>query len=163
CQDNYRPASRPHSALIYRPIFGRAHGGRRPILEHVELTWLDPDHLDRRDVDGAVAVLEAARAVDASQRLGNTVTSFTAWLRHGWDGHPALQAVARRGRGRVVGVLELWLPRLDNTHLAVVGVTVDPLLRRQGIGRRLFEAGVQRVRAEGRRLVLADCLDDSPG
>ena len=125
----------------------------------VDLTWLDPDKLDSRDVDGAVAVLEAARVVDSPHRLTMTASAFLARARHGWDGEPRLTALARDARGRVTGVAELSLSLWDNTHLGVVSVTVDPVARRQGIGRQLFESGVERIRADGRRLVLAESFD----
>jgi len=38
-------------------------------------------------------------------------------------------------------------------------VTVDPVARRQGLGTRLLEVGVQRVHAAGRTLVYAGCFD----
>jgi GNAT superfamily N-acetyltransferase len=129
----------------------------------VELTWLDPVHLDSRDVTGAVAVLEAARVVDCPHEITSTVSSFTARLRHGWDGDPPITALAREVSGRVTGVLEISFPRWDNTHLGFVQVTVDPLARRKGLGRSLFEAGAQRVRAEGRTLLVAECFDQPTG
>lgn len=129
----------------------------------VELIWLDLDHLDSRDVTQAVALLEAARVVDCPHEISLTVSSFAARLRHGWDGERPIIALARELGGRVTGVLEISFPRWDNTHLGLVEVTVDPLARRRGLGRRLFEAGVQRVRAERRTLVVADCFDQSVG
>jgi GNAT superfamily N-acetyltransferase/RimJ/RimL family protein N-acetyltransferase len=125
----------------------------------VELTWLDPAHPQEPDVAGAVALLDAARAVDRPHQLSTTVSSFIGLLRHGWDGDAPHFAVTRDPRGRVVGLLAVWLPHWDNTHLGALEATVDPLARRQGLGRRLFEAGVEHVRAQGRRLVFADCLD----
>ena len=97
------------------------------------------------------------------QLVGPTVFSYTAFLQTGWDGTPPAAALARDDKGRVVGVLQVTLPHWDNTHLGGVDVTVDPLARRQGIGRRLFEVGVERVRAEGRRLVLTDSWAGSAG
>jgi len=129
----------------------------------VDLTWLDPENLARRDLDGAVAVLEAARLVDCPHLPGTTVSSFTARLRHGWDGDPPVAAVARDARGRVDAVLEVHLSHWDNTHLGFLEVTVDPIVRRQGLGRRLFDIGVERVRADGRNLVLAECFDQPAG
>ncbi|HEY9377135.1 MAG TPA: GNAT family N-acetyltransferase [Jiangellaceae bacterium] len=130
----------------------------------MQLTWLDPEHLDDRDVAGAVALHEAARLVDSPHQLvGPTLFSYGTFLRQGWDGNPPIAALAQDDKGRVVGVLQVMFPRWDNTHLGSVEVTVDPLARRQGIGRKLFEAGVDRVRSKGRRLVLADCWADSPG
>jgi GNAT superfamily N-acetyltransferase len=129
----------------------------------VQLTWLDADRLDDRDVAGAVALLDAARLVDRHELVGPTVFSFTTNLHHVWDGDPPLAAVARDSTGRVAGVLNVGLPHWDNTHVGFVHVTVDPLARRQSIGRLLFESGVDRVRAEGRTLVLSDCWADSAG
>jgi len=129
----------------------------------VELTWIDPQHLDGRDVAGAVAVREAARLVDCPHQPGTTVSSFTAGLRHGWDGNPSSFAVAREPDGRVVAVLEVHLPRWDNIHLGWVEVTIDPLCRRRGLGRRLFETAVERVHANGRTVVLAESWDGSAG
>ncbi|MPZ27478.1 MAG: GNAT family N-acetyltransferase [Micromonosporaceae bacterium] len=130
----------------------------------MELTWLDPEQPDPGDLAGAVAVLEAARPVDAPHRLqGTTVSEFLARLRHGWDGEPSEAAVTRNPAGRVVGVLTVYLPGWDNTHLASLQVVVDPVERRQGWGRQLFEAGVARARAAGRRLVCAACVDQSAG
>src|SRR5438105_11305371 len=44
----------------------------------MELSWLDPDNLDRHDIAGAVALMEAANAVDAPHEFAHTVSSFTA-------------------------------------------------------------------------------------
>jgi len=129
----------------------------------VDLTWLDPGHLDERDVAGAVAVLEASRLADYPHQLGPTVSWFTARLRHGWDGDPPTAGLARDGRGRVVGVVEVSLPKWDNTHAGWVDVTVDPVSRGQGIGRRIFEEGVDRIKAAGRSLLLSESFEMSPG
>jgi GNAT superfamily N-acetyltransferase len=129
----------------------------------VDLTWLDRDRPDQRDIAGAVAVIEGARLVDSPHWLPGTACRLTASLRHGWDGDPPDIAVHRDGSGRVVAVLEVSLPAWDNTHLGFVEVTVDPLLRRQGIGRRLFEAGVDRVRSSGRDLLLSSSFFDTAG
>jgi len=129
----------------------------------VELSWLDAGKLDNRDVDGAVAVLEAARVVDHPHTMWPTTRWFEARLHHGWDGDPPVAAVTRDARGRVVGVLQVWSSTWDNTHLGGVDVTVDPAVRRQGIGRELFAAGVERIRAEGRTLLVADCFDGTAG
>jgi GNAT superfamily N-acetyltransferase len=125
----------------------------------VDLTWLDREHLDDRDVAGALAVQDAARSADSPYLLGQTVSSYTGWLRDGWDGDPPTAAVERDRHGRVRAVLEVHFPRWDNTHIGSVEVVVDPFDRRRGIGRRLFEIGVERVRAAGRTVVLTESLD----
>lgn len=129
----------------------------------MELTWLDHEHLDRRDVDGMVSVQNAAHAVDAPYLPPYSVPSTIAWLRYGWDGDPPEVALARDQYGRVIGALQVQFPRWDNSHLGSVHVTVDPRHRRQGLGRRLFDAGTDRVRQAGRRLLNAGCLDQTAG
>jgi GNAT superfamily N-acetyltransferase len=129
----------------------------------MHLHWLDPNALDRRDVDAVAAVWEMSRAVDSPSDLPATVPSVHAHLAHGWELNPAQTALLRDDRGRVVGVLDVHLSRYDNHHVADVGVTVDPSVRRRGIGRRLFDAGVQRAVANGRTLITASCLEGGPG
>ncbi len=128
----------------------------------MEFTWLDADQIDAQDAAGAVGVLEAARVLDYPHRLGPTVTTFLASLRHGWHGHPPLIGVSRDGRGRVSGVLEVMLPKWGNTHVGGVHVTVDPTARRRGLGKLLYATGVDRVRADGRTLLVAECFDRPP-
>ena len=124
----------------------------------MDLRWLDPADPAPRDLAGAVAVLDAARAVDSPYRLADTVSSVRTRLRHGTDGEAGAMAVAHDG-GRVVGVLEVELPRWDNHHLGSVDVVVDPLRRRQGFGRQLFAAGTTVLRDDGRRVVVTDGWD----
>jgi GNAT superfamily N-acetyltransferase len=125
----------------------------------MELSWLDPQRLDRRDVAGALGVIEAARAVDSPHQLATISTNYTYLLRHGWDGEPPVVAVHRGAGGRVDAVLYVWLPKRDNTHAAVVNVVVDPIARRAGLGHQLFEAGIRMARDEGRRTVIAQTSD----
>jgi GNAT superfamily N-acetyltransferase len=130
----------------------------------VDVSWLDPEHLDHRDAAGVVTVLEAARTVDTPHQLvGETTTGFVGRMRHGMDGDPQQVAVTRDPRHRVTGVLRMTLPRWDNTHVAVLAVVVDPDLRRRGLGRRLFEAGLSRALAEGRSSIGAWCFDRTAG
>lgn len=129
----------------------------------MHLHWLDPNALDRRDVDAVTAVWETARAADAPYELPSTALSVRTTLTHGWELNPAQTAVLRDGRERAVGVLDVRTSQYDNLHVADIGVTVDPSVRRQGIGRRLFEAGVERAVADGRTLVTAHCAEGGPG
>lgn len=129
----------------------------------MDVTWLDPDHLDRRDVAGAVALIEAARTVDCPHERLTTTAMYVARLRHGWDGVPPAVAVVRDGGNRVLGLLEVSLPMWDNTHLGFVELTVAPDVRRRGLGREIFDIGVERVRAAGRAVVMTECFDLEPG
>ena len=132
-------------------------------LDRLELAWLDPADPERHGIDGAVAVLEAARVLDCPHEIPSIPDAYRAYLRHGWDGEPPEAAVLCDPTGRVVAVLEVSLPRRDNTHLAYVEITVDPVLRRRGIGRLLFDQAVHRARAEGRELLVAESFDEAPG
>jgi RimJ/RimL family protein N-acetyltransferase len=129
----------------------------------VDLTWLDPDDLDPRDVAGAVALLEAARLADRPDRAGTTASQYAAQLRFGYDGDRPAVALTRDPAGRVTGLLEVWCPHRDNQHLASVHVRVDPLVRRHGLGRALFAAGTDRARAAARRLLLSSSPEGSAG
>jgi GNAT superfamily N-acetyltransferase len=128
----------------------------------VTLTWLDRTRLDPRDLAGAVAVLEAVRRVDTPSWMCESTRSLTANLTFGWDAEPTEAALLRDQCGRPVGLLRVDLPCWDNRHLGLVDVRVDPLHRREGIGRALFQAGVERVRAEGRRMILIESVDCGP-
>src|SRR5205814_3951282 len=101
-----------------------------------------------------------AQAIDEREFPTPTVSDFLAGLRHGWEDNAADTAVLRDDRGRVIGLLEVWLPKWDNKHLGGVHVVVDPLLRRRGMGKVLAEAGVRHVIRAGRRLVTASTRDD---
>jgi GNAT superfamily N-acetyltransferase len=127
----------------------------------VDLSWIDAADPDQHDLAGAVAVLEAARAVSTLEQPPTTVSNLTAVLRHGWDGEPPATAVTRAAGRRVVGVLQVELPRWDNPKLGYVDVTVDPVRRREGIGRVLFQMGADRVRGAGRTLVATQSDDTS--
>src|SRR5689334_13417688 len=140
--------------------YSLAYAVRVPFPRRMELAWLDPAAPDQRDVDGAVALQAAAQLVDAPEFPTPMVSSFLANLRYGWEDNAADTAVLRDPRGRVIGLLEVWLPKWDNQHLGAVHVIVDPLMRRRGMGKSLAEAGVRHVIRAGRRLVTAFTRDD---
>ena len=129
----------------------------------MDVTWLDPANLRTRDVAGVVAVLEAVRVADYLHVPAATTPLFVADLHLGWDGDPRVAAMARDDTGAVMGVVQVELPRWDNTHMAYFDVSVHPAHRRRGLGTRLFDAAVEVARADGRTLVLAGCFDDTPG
>ena len=63
--------------------------------------------------------------------------------------------VARDPEGRLLGRAGLWFEhRPDNQHVAELWLVVRPDARSQGIGRRLFDAAVERARAEGRTTLM---------
>src|SRR4051812_8660097 len=64
----------------------------------------------------------------------------------------------------IVGVNQVHLPLLDNTHMAYVNPRVLPQHRRQGVGTALLEASLGLLRDAGRTTALCEInlpLDDS--
>jgi GNAT superfamily N-acetyltransferase len=128
----------------------------------VTLTWLDRTRLDPRDLAGAVAVIEAVRRVDTPMWMTDSTRSLTANVTYGWDAEPTEAALLRDETGRPVGLLRVDLPCWDNRHVGLLDVRVDPGYRRQGIGRALFQAGVDRLRRDGRTMVLIESVEHGP-
>ena len=128
-------------------------------LTRPALRRLDPQALDQVDLAGGLAVLEAARRVDAPHELPLTARAWTVDLTLGWDGEPTTAYVHRDARGRAVGLLEVHLPERENRHVAAVDVTVHPAARRQGLGRALLQAGLDEARAAGRSTVWVEGYD----
>lgn len=128
----------------------------------MHLDWLDPHTLDQRDVDAVTALREAVRRVDRPEDLPTHARAVGAELRYGWDLDPGVPALARDAAGRVIGLLEVSTSRWDNHHAAHLDVTVDPSARRRGLGRHLFETGLDRARSQGRTLITAAGWEDTP-
>ncbi len=74
-----------------------------------------------------------------------------AWLASDAEGHPVGSAFLRLFTGG------------GQEHLAEADVTVHPAERRRGVGGRLLDAVIATARAEGRRTVLAQAREGSPG
>ena len=125
----------------------------------MKLTWLDRSNPDGRDVAGAVALAEAARAAEQPHQPVQTVAMFLGRFRHGWDGEPPEIAVARDVDGRIVGVVELNLPKRDNTHLAMAYPSGDPAADTLEIIQALIDAAAKRAIAEGRTVMLVETAD----
>lgn len=113
---------------------------------------MEIEELDPTDAAARTAwheVMERAVRADRPHALTTTlaafevtVTSPSSYWARSW-----LRAVVD---GEVVGVAELELPLTENTDVAWGEVHVLPGHRRQGVGRRLWEALVERARAAGR-------------
>jgi RimJ/RimL family protein N-acetyltransferase len=125
----------------------------------VRLSWLDRANPEPRDVAEAVAVAQAARAADRPYKPVQTVSMFLGRFRHGWDGEPPEVAVVRDDYDRIIGVVELVLPRRDNTHLAIVFPVTHPSVRSQQVLQELIEVAADRARCESRKVVLVITLD----
>ncbi|MEU9109276.1 GNAT family N-acetyltransferase [Streptomyces xanthophaeus] len=74
-----------------------------------------------------------------------------AWLASGADGSPLGSAFLR------------LFTREGQRHLAELDIQVHPAERRKQVGTRLLAATVKAAREDGRRSVIAQAQDDSPG
>ncbi len=125
---------------------------------------MDLQRLDPRDdhaVTAAMALDDAARAVDTPWEPPSPRRAYVAHLKHGWDGEPAEKWLLWEG-DRAIGHLGLRFSRRENLHRAGFGILVHPNERRKGHGTRLFAEALERVGKAGRRLVGTDTLAD-PG
>lgn len=101
---------------------------------------------------------DITEAADTFERPWATQWTFEELLVHARtpdETLPWLMTGAFDGE-EMVGAGFLQLPRLDNTDKAYGGFFVEPGRRRQGIGSALVEDAVDRVRAEGRDVLLVE-------
>ncbi|MFD9945119.1 GNAT family N-acetyltransferase [Nonomuraea sp. NPDC059023] len=110
------------------------------------------------DLDGPLDEVYAAYRAATGHRPGPVMSQrHYEWLMRRGDAGSRVEAWAAVEDGRIVGGLGLQYPLLDNTHLVVVfEAFVVPGHRRRGIGRALYEHTKERVRAEGRRLLVGE-------
>ena len=127
------------------------------------------EELDLTDAAARAAwhdVMERAVRADRPHALVPTAAAFdvTATSPSGHYARTWLQAVVA---GEVVGVAEVELPLSENTDVAWTEVAVLPTHRRRGVGRRLWQAVVERARAADRTRVggevSVDVADPGPG
>jgi GNAT superfamily N-acetyltransferase len=124
----------------------------------MDLLRLDPR--DDEAVDASMALEEAARAVDEPWNPPGIRRAYVAHLTHGWDGEPGERWLLHEG-DKVIGQVGLHFSQRENLHRAGVGVLVHPDERRKGLGTRLLDDALERVRKAGRRLVGSGTLADS--
>ncbi|GIJ28099.1 GNAT family N-acetyltransferase [Micromonospora qiuiae] len=79
---------------------------------------------------------------------------FMALFHHPMPGSEAIHLLAQID-GEPVGFLALDLPQLDNTENASADLVVHPAYRRRGVGRALYEHGLDVLRERGRKRVSA--------
>jgi GNAT superfamily N-acetyltransferase len=122
----------------------------------VHLQELDPGALDDPTVEALVALQNAGRARDAPHLHPQTVTGYRRMLRHGWDGQGPDRMWVAMDAGQIVGAAELWLPRWDNRHLAIVEPITAPGHRGRGVGSALLDALLAAAKDAGRTLAVGD-------
>ncbi len=65
--------------------------------------------------------------------------------------------------GQVVGVCDIGFGTKDNLQLAVLGISVPPECRRQGIGTHLYAEAEARCRDDGRTSLVGGCYENELG
>lgn len=116
------------------------------------------------DVDGWLEVERTAAALDAPGLVAGCRAELLGRLRVPSPGRRVVRRVAVRD-GRIDGILDIGLPKLDNLDNAEAEVIVRPDARRHGIGTALYGELRAVLRAEGRTRLLAEsvrALPDGP-
>lgn len=112
-------------------------------------------------VEAYVALTRACDEQDSPWEVPLTAFRQVREMRFGWDGEVARYYLAVAD-GRNVGIVCLYAPEHDNTDLVWVDLRIAPSLRRQGLGRSVFEAVCRTALALGRPLVLLERGWDTP-
>lgn len=124
----------------------------------MRISVLDPATASDADVRAVQEVEAAALAVDRPGHPAAAVEDVAAELRTPLSGRRRLRYVAEQD-GRVVGLLVVRLPDVDNQHLAALDLVVHPGYRRRGVGTDLLRHAVT-VLVEARRRVLIGEADE---
>jgi GNAT superfamily N-acetyltransferase len=106
----------------------------------------------------------------AGQRLddpGGPVMSrraYSGWFSLGWTGATPREAwLVPATDGGATAACLLELPTMENTHVAVLTITVAPDQRRAGLGSTLLRHAAARARELGRPVLSCEARQDSPG
>jgi GNAT superfamily N-acetyltransferase len=119
-------------------------------------------HTDAAAVEATAKVMAAVQEHDYPLLVPMTPRMCYLSLKVGWPGRRSEQYLSYRD-GEAVGRLELSFSTLDNLNNAYFHVEVVPSARRQGLGRELYSLVLERVRAEGRGLVMTESAWPLPG
>ncbi|WP_019877908.1 GNAT family N-acetyltransferase [Sporichthya polymorpha] len=124
-------------------------------------------HIERLDparVDDVVAVLAAAHAHDLPDDPPFAPGYEGRRILHPTPDEPTTHWVAVDGpSGRIVGLVQLTTPELDNTSTGIVDLTVHPEFRRRGVGRLLWDSVADLALASERKLLIFEARMDSVG
>jgi ribosomal protein S18 acetylase RimI-like enzyme len=116
------------------------------------------------DADGVAyhRLITASEAVDRPEDPQTELAEAAGRLRLRRDDVRRPRWVVRDGEA-MIGSAVLWLPDLDNQHLAMGNVTVHPHHRRRGLGTALLREAVSVAAADGRSTLLVEADDGSAG
>lgn len=127
----------------------------------MQVELVDPRDLDDAVADGIADAGNAAREVDSPHESPVSGYHEKVRLQFGWDGFGIDQVLVAREGGRVIGHVEVELPRWDNHHLAGLGVTTHPGHRGQGVGDALLHEALRLATEASRTVVLGNAWADS--
>lgn len=82
-------------------------------------------------------------------------------VRRGYPAQRHIRALATLD-GQPAGTAELGLPLLDNLQLVSLDLNVHPELRRRGVGRALLDWAIEQTRAEGRKHITSETVQNRP-
>jgi GNAT superfamily N-acetyltransferase len=128
----------------------------------VRIVPLDPATVSEQAVAELREVTAAALAVDRPGYPAPAVEDVAADLRSPLSRRRRLRYVAEQD-GRVVGLLVVRLPDLDNLHLGLLDLIVHPDVRRRGVGTGLLRRALSVLTDRGRRVVIGDTDEGSAG
>ncbi|GAA0356223.1 GNAT family N-acetyltransferase [Microbispora corallina] len=127
---------------------------------------MHPDlRMERLDPASPGDGLTALHGIVTAQDPAGPVMSprhFAARAGSGAAGERAETWVAWDG-GEVVGGHIAHYPPGENGHLVILRLAVHPGRLREGIGTSLLDHAIGRVRADGRRVIVAEAAADAPG
>lgn len=143
---------------MVRPLDGRAEFGGFPAETSLRSNPMWVGAIDVHDDEQLRRYWKAGKEGDAFGRpyaAFRSLEATTVALRDKTDLNDVL-ALAATEDGEVLGVGEIVLPKLDNTHLAYVETLVPPAHRGRGIGAALLEAALQLARDSDRTTVVVE-------
>jgi mycothiol synthase len=128
----------------------------------VRISPLEPATASDPDIAAVREVMAAALGVDRPGHPASAVEDVAAELHVPLRGRRRLRYVAELD-GRIVGLLVVRLPDLDNLHLGLLDLIVHPGHRRRGIGTGLLRTALTVLTGEGRRLTIGDTDEGNAG
>jgi GNAT superfamily N-acetyltransferase len=127
---------------------------------NLTIAAFDADNDDA--VDASFRIDAAARAHDVPDFPPPCRHRHAALVHHPYPGSTHSRFLALLN-GEPVGSLDIELSTLDNFDNAPVGLIVHPAHRRRGIGRALFDKAVEVARADGRRRLMSQTVEQLAG
>ncbi len=117
---------------------------------------------DQAAIERWVAVSNAVTSHDLPGFVPLTARQAQLWREYPRPGFDAEYHLACEGE-EPVGKLEITLPMLDNLSSAFVSIDVAPAWRRRGIGTKLYELLLERMKAAGRTTIMGGSAWSLPG